>query len=102
MTWLQRKNGICTSLVLSPILLNLFRRASLSMAVTGLDRLMKNILPCNHAESYWAVENVKEASEEFLEASATLVGELTKVGASIHLAIVADPFDNHIGFLEGA
>lgn len=68
----------------------------------GLDPSMKNILPGNHTESYWAVESVKEASQKFIDLGATLVQEVTNVGGSIYVAIVADPFGNHIGFIEGS
>lgn len=68
----------------------------------GLDPSMKNILPGNHTESFWSVESVKEASEKFVAAGATLVQGVTNVGGPIHVAIVADPFGNHIGFIEGA
>src|SRR5688572_29682122 len=68
----------------------------------GLDPSMENVSPGNHTESYWAVESVKEAKEKFLSLGATLVQDVTNVGGLIHVAIVADPFGNHIGFIEGA
>ena len=68
----------------------------------GLDPSMENIKAGNHTESYWAVESVKAASEKFVAAGATLVQDVTNVGGPIHIAIVADPFGNHIGFIEGA
>ncbi len=68
----------------------------------GLDPSMKNISAGNHTESYWAVKNVKEAVEKFVALGAILVQDVTNVGGSIHVAIVADPFGNHIGFIEGS
>lgn len=68
----------------------------------GLDPSMKNILPGNHTESYWAVDSAKEAVEKFTSFGATLVQDVTNVGGPIQAAIVADPFGNHIGFIEGA
>jgi predicted enzyme related to lactoylglutathione lyase len=68
----------------------------------GLDPSMKNITPGNHTESYWAVESVKEASQKFVDLGATLIQEATNVGGTIYVAIVADPFGNHIGFIEGS
>ena len=68
----------------------------------GLDPSMENVSAGNHTESYWAVESVKEAKEKFLSLGATLVQDVTNVGGPIHVAIVADPFGNHIGFIEGA
>lgn len=68
----------------------------------GLDPSMKNISAGNHTESYWAVESVKEAAEKFVALGAILVQDVTNVGGSIYVAIVADPFGNHIGFIEGS
>jgi predicted enzyme related to lactoylglutathione lyase len=68
----------------------------------GLDPSMKNITDGNHTESYWAVESAKAAVEKFVAAGATLVQDVTNVGGPIHIAVVADPFGNHIGFIEGA
>lgn len=68
----------------------------------GLDPSMDNIETGNHTVSYWAVDNAKEASAKFLAAGATLVQDVTNVGGPIHIAIVADPFGNYIGFIEGA
>lgn len=68
----------------------------------GLDPSMENTKEGNHTESYWAVESAKAAVEKFVSCGATLVQDVTNVGGSIHVAIVADPFGNHIGFIEGA
>lgn len=68
----------------------------------GLDPSMENILPGNHTESYWAVESARAAVEKFTALGATLVQDVTNVGGTIQVAIVADPFGNHIGFIEGA
>ncbi|MEO7922853.1 MAG: VOC family protein [Chitinophagaceae bacterium] len=68
----------------------------------GLDPSMENVLPGNYSESYWAVESVKAAVEKFAAAGALLVQDVTNVGGTIQVAIVADPFGNHIGFIQGA
>lgn len=68
----------------------------------GLDPSMENIAAGNHTESYWAVESTKAAVEKFVGLGAILVQDVTNVGGAIHVAIVADPFGNHIGFIEGA
>jgi predicted enzyme related to lactoylglutathione lyase len=68
----------------------------------GLDPSMENILPGNHTESYWAVESAKAALEKFTALGATIIQDVTNVGGSTQVAIVADPFGNHIGFIEGA
>ena len=68
----------------------------------GLDPSLENIQPGNHSESYWAVESAADAVAKFTEAGATVVQDVTNVGGPIHVAIVADPFGNHIGFIQGA
>ena len=68
----------------------------------GLDPSMENITAGNHTESYWAVESAAKAVEKFVGLGATVVQDVTNVGGTIHVAIVADPFGNHIGFIEGA
>ena len=68
----------------------------------GLDPSMENILPGNHTVSYWAVESAASAVEKFVSIGATLIQDVTNVGGSIQVATVADPFGNHIGFIEGA
>lgn len=68
----------------------------------GLDPSMENILPGNHTESYWAVESAREAVDKFISLGASLVQDVMNVGGTTQVAIVADPFGNHIGFIEGA
>lgn len=68
----------------------------------GLDPSMENISAGNHTQSFWAVENVTAAVEKFLGLGAVLIQDVTNVGGTIYVAIVADPFGNHIGFIEGA
>ncbi len=68
----------------------------------GLDPSMENVLPGNHTESFWAVESAKVSVEKWLSLGATLVQDVTNVGGPIHVAVVSDPFGNHIGFIEGA
>jgi predicted enzyme related to lactoylglutathione lyase len=68
----------------------------------GLDPSMENIAAGNHTVSYWAVESAAAAVEKFIALGATLVQDVTNVGDTIYVAIVADPFGNHIGFIQGA
>jgi predicted enzyme related to lactoylglutathione lyase len=68
----------------------------------GLDPSPTITTPGNHSVSYWAVESAKAASEKFISIGAFLVQDVTNVGGPIHVAVVADPFGNNIGFIEGA
>ena len=68
----------------------------------GLDPSPAIATPGNHTVSYWAVESAKAAVEKFIAIGATLVQGVTNVGDTINVAVVADPFGNNIGFIEGA
>lgn len=68
----------------------------------GLDPSMENISAGNHTASHWAVDDAKKAVEHFIAIGATLVQDVTNVGGTIMVAIVEDPFGNHVGFIEGA
>lgn len=56
----------------------------------------------NQTVSYWAVDDADKASKKLVTIGGTLVQPRTNVGGEIHVAIVADPFGNHIGLIEGA
>lgn len=68
----------------------------------GLDPDMTGVMPGNHSVSYWAVTSAREAVDKLLSVGATLVQEVTNVGGPMQVAVVADPFGNHIGVIEGA
>jgi len=68
----------------------------------GLDPSLENAGAGNHTESYWAVDDIHEAVKKFSGLGATLVQDVHNVGGEIQVAIVADPFGNHIGFIQGA
>ena len=56
----------------------------------------------NCTVSYWQVDNVAVAIEKLKFIGATVVQPKTNVGGEIEVAIMADPFGNHIGLIEGA
>ena len=66
----------------------------------GLDPDMNNIKPGNQTVSYWAVDDADAALKKLSASDATVVQPKTNVGEGIHVAIVKDPFDNHIGIIE--
>ena len=68
----------------------------------GLDPDPAPFTPGNQTVSYWSVENVSAAAEKFVGLGAKLIQDRTNVGGPIHVAIVEDPFGNHIGLIEGA
>jgi predicted enzyme related to lactoylglutathione lyase len=58
--------------------------------------------PGNQTVSYWAVDDTEAASKKLVSIGGTLVQPKTNVGGETYVAIVADPFGNHIGLIEGA
>jgi predicted enzyme related to lactoylglutathione lyase len=58
--------------------------------------------PGNQSVSYWAVEDTETVSKKLVSIGGALVQPRTNVGGDIFIAIVADPFGNHIGLIEGA
>ena len=58
--------------------------------------------PGNQTVAYWAVDDSAAAAEKLVGIGGQLVQPKTNVGGDIFVAIVADPFGNHIGLIEGA
>jgi predicted enzyme related to lactoylglutathione lyase len=63
---------------------------------------MQGINNGNQAVAYWAVEDIQDVTNHFINCGATLIQPITNVGGSTQTAIIADPFGNHLGFIEGA
>jgi predicted enzyme related to lactoylglutathione lyase len=68
----------------------------------GLDPNNSNVTPGNQTISYWAVDNTEVASNKLVAIGGKLIQPRTNVGGEIFVAIVEDPFGNHIGIIEGA
>lgn len=68
----------------------------------GLDPDPKGKTKGNQSVAYWAVDDTVKASQKLVSLGGQLVQPRTNVGGSIHVAIVEDPFGNHIGLIEGA
>ncbi len=68
----------------------------------GLDPDMTGVTAGNHAVSYWAVDKLADKVSKLSKSGATIIQPRTNVGGAIHVAIVKDPFGNHIGLIEGA
>lgn len=66
----------------------------------GLDPDMSSVTPGNQTTSFWSVEDIVAAVEKFTTAGATLIQEPTNVGGDITVAVVSDPFGNHIGLIQ--
>ena len=56
----------------------------------------------NHTTAYWSVADINSAVEKAVSLGAVVIDPVHNVGGSIEVAIVEDPFGNHIGFITGA
>jgi predicted enzyme related to lactoylglutathione lyase len=68
----------------------------------GLDPDMSNTVPGNQSVAYWAVDNLANVVNNLAESGAVIVQPKTNVGGETHVAVVKDPFGNHVGLIEGA
>ena len=50
--------------------------------------------------AYWRVEKIEPAMAHFESLRATVVAPIQDVGEGIKVAVLADPFGNHIGLIE--
>lgn len=68
----------------------------------GIDPDMKNVEAGNRTVSYWSVDDIHAAVDKAVQLKATVISPVTNVGGTIEVAVVQDPFGNHIGFITGA
>lgn len=68
----------------------------------GIDPDMKGVENGNHSVAYWLVEDIRSAVQKATALKAAIVTPVTNVGGSTEIAVVEDPFGNHIGFITGA
>jgi len=67
----------------------------------GLDPDMSGVEKGNHHCAYWDVADIENTIEHFVTLGATVVEPAHGVGGNIQVAIVQDPFGNHIGLISG-
>ncbi|MEP6750236.1 MAG: VOC family protein [Bacteroidota bacterium] len=68
----------------------------------GLDPDMSNTVSGNQSVAYWSVDMLEDVIKKLAEQGAVVIQPKTNVGGEIHVAVVKDPFGNHIGLIEGA
>jgi predicted enzyme related to lactoylglutathione lyase len=68
----------------------------------GLDPDITNITTGNQSVSYWDVDNVTDALLKLSSLGGMIIQEKTNVGGEIFVGIVADPYGNYVGLIEGA
>ena len=68
----------------------------------GLDPDATKIIQGNNAVAYWSVDNIRVAVEKAESIGASVVSGIQNVGGTIEVAIIKDPFGNHVGLITGA
>jgi predicted enzyme related to lactoylglutathione lyase len=68
----------------------------------GLDPDNTNTTPGNQSVCYWSVDDVAAGLEKLSSLGGMIVTEKNNVGGDIFVGVVADPFGNHIGLIQGA
>ncbi len=67
----------------------------------GLDPDMSGVEKGNHVIAYWAVDDIQKTVNESIAKGAKLISPVRNVGGTIEVAIVEDPFGNHLGLIAG-
>lgn len=68
----------------------------------GIDPDLTGITEGNFSTVYWSVDDIQAAVAKAVSLQATVVSPVTNVGGPIEVAVVKDPFGNHLGFIAGA
>jgi predicted enzyme related to lactoylglutathione lyase len=68
----------------------------------GLDPDMSNMQAGNHSTSYWSVDDLQAAVDKAVSLGAMIIDPVQNVGGTIEVAVLEDPFGNHIGLITGA
>ncbi len=68
----------------------------------GLDPDMSGVEHGNQTVAYWSVANIAAAVEKAVATGGQIFSPIKNVGGTIEVAIIADPFGNHLGFITGA
>ena len=68
----------------------------------GLDADIPGPTIGNHSIAYWAVDDAAKAAKKLTSIGGKLIQPRTNVGGTIYVAVVEDPFGNHVGLMEGA
>lgn len=66
----------------------------------GLDPDLRNISNGEHSVAYWSVDNIKDALNNLTAHDVEIINTIREVGDGIFVAVVKDPFGNHIGLIE--
>ena len=66
----------------------------------GLDSDSSNVTAGNSTVAYWKVEDIQRAVDKCMVAGGILFSAIQKVGGTIQVAIIQDPFGNHVGLIS--
>jgi predicted enzyme related to lactoylglutathione lyase len=68
----------------------------------GLDPDGSQFTNGNHTITYWSVDDINAAVEKSVLIGGTIITPVNNVGGTIEVAVIKDPFGNHIGLITGA
>ncbi len=66
----------------------------------GLDPDMNNIRSGEQSVAYWSVDDINSSINDLVESGAVIITAVQDVGEDIKVAVLQDPFGNHIGLIE--
>ena len=66
----------------------------------GLDPDMEKVNKGEQSVAYWSVDDINACVQTLIESGASLISAIQNVGDNIKVAVVKDPFGNHIGLIE--
>jgi predicted enzyme related to lactoylglutathione lyase len=66
----------------------------------GVDPDLDNVNKGEHSVAYWSVDDIKQSVKTLTDNGAKIIHEINGVGDGISVAVVEDPFGNHIGLIE--
>jgi predicted enzyme related to lactoylglutathione lyase len=68
----------------------------------GLDPDANHVTTGNQTVAFWSVDDIDAAVAKLVSIGGKVFQPATNVGGSIMVAVVEDPFGNHIGLIQGA
>jgi predicted enzyme related to lactoylglutathione lyase len=68
----------------------------------GLDGDAAHVTTGNQTVAYWAVDDIDSSVAKLVSIGGTVFQPAINVGGTIIVAVVEDPFGNHVGLIQGA
>lgn len=68
----------------------------------GLHSQDETVTKGNQTVSHWAVDNIENCVQKFIDNGASVLHPVSDVGGGIKVVTVIDPWGNAVGLIEGA